>query len=896
MFRVGWVLWQAAVMGVLGTAWGTRCCAAEVQGRAIEPLEAAKILDALYSGIAGYRWKYRLEFLKAANPKALDIAGLRAAPDGPEFGAGSVTIDIRTMRYAAEYQSVRRWSGGAAKYLSERGGASFDGKTYRKWYRTRHGTTVPSLDPHLFETDKSDPAKVILGPLTGWVETTESFERFLRVMAGEMGLRYLPPFSSVYGDGELEPFPQRLRKWVKQGVQVRVTQRSDGQWEFVYPDLNMSDFGYRTVLDPKRGGVFTLEECFAAELPGAPVNFRTLVRVASSQGVWYPEEVVWVNTLDGTSYRLVLSDVQVNPDFAGESFQAVFPVGTVVDDAILRKTYTVGSGAQNDANAVRLFMQRHGLGPFGPSDATGRFTLLRVTLSVGSLLVFAGCAIWLWRRRKHKRVVLLVLAAIWGLRGVPAWAEDPAGSGARATPPTGEAAVSCCAFKISVLALELFGRAYQPEVLLQALEPRWGEVTLGRLADVLEAHGLRVEARQGISLRDLANCLPHRTLALFALGTPERQHYFAALRDARKRPMLLDPPRALFDLQDVLSRTSTRAGEPITAARLLVLFVWDESSIVPGRLADQLAIEPDKVSLGKLSAAQPMATGEVVLVNRGQQPIMVSAVRASCGCTHVGWPGGILRAGERLPLTFAVRVAGLAAGELSERIVLDLPDGSHRHVQISGEVEGASPPQERSQHKRVTLEVPAIVSSSTFERELDPAVDFAPEKKGRLQVESDSHWLRPSLVEDTDRLRLLLKVRLPPEELAVLWEEGARLEGLVTVREAGTGDRMALAVTVLRKPLARLDTRFMVLKPLTDGLEGQLAVKATSTSERIRVHRVWSEDPRLGFRTAEQAKGQWIIRCRAPASLTRGRYYLCFCEMGCRDLSQVLTFVACVAE
>lgn len=120
MSRVGWVLWQAAVMGVLRTAWGTRCCAAEVQGRAIEPLEAAKTLDALYSGIAGYRWKYRLEFLKAGNPKALDIAGLRAAPDGPEFGAGSVAIDIRTMRYVAEYQSVRRWSGRAAKYLSER--------------------------------------------------------------------------------------------------------------------------------------------------------------------------------------------------------------------------------------------------------------------------------------------------------------------------------------------------------------------------------------------------------------------------------------------------------------------------------------------------------------------------------------------------------------------------------------------------------------------------------------------------------------------------------------------------------------------------------------------------------------------------------------------------------
>lgn len=310
---------------------------------------------------------------------------------------------------------------------------------------------------------------MILGPLTGSVESTESFERFLRVMAGEMGLRDLPPFSSAYGDGELEPFPQKLRKWVKQGVQVQVTQRSDGQWEFAYPDPNLAGFGFRTVLDPKRGGLFTLEERFAAELPAAPANFRMLVRVASSQGVWYPGEVVWVNTLDGTTYRVLLSDVQVNPDFAGGSFQAVFPVGTVLDDAILRKTYTIGSGAQNDANAVRLFMQRHGLGQFGPSDATGRFTLLRVALSVGSLLVFAGCAIWLWRRRKHKRVLLLFLAAIWGLRGVPAWAEDPAGSGARAAPPTGEAAMSCCAFKIAVLALELLGRAYQPECCFRRL-------------------------------------------------------------------------------------------------------------------------------------------------------------------------------------------------------------------------------------------------------------------------------------------------------------------------------------------------------------------------------------------------------------------------------------------
>ncbi len=889
-----WACWKLAAVGMLGAALAGPAMGGETGAQAIEPLQAAEVLDSLYSGITGYRWKYRLEFLKARNPKAMDIAGLGLAPHGPEFGAGSAVVDVRTLRYVVEYDSVRRWSGGAAEYISERGAQSFDGKTYRKWLRSRHGTTLPSLDPELFEVDKSNPRKVILGPLSGSVESADR-ERFLQVFAGEMGLRDLPPFSR--GCGDLEPFPQKLRKWAQAKAPLQITQRSGGQWECVFPDPGGDDLRYRVVLDPMRGGVATLEERFHADLPGAPVWCRTFVRVAASKGVWYPCESVWVNVLDGTAYRVLLTDMEVNPDLSREGFQVRFPVGTVVDDSVLQKTYTVGAGAQRDADAVRRYMERHGLGPFGAREAGVKRLALRVAISLASAAAIAGCAVWLWRRRTRKTPPpILLLVATWALWGASACAETPAQRAVEVGSSSGGPATSCCAFNISVLALELFGRAYEPQVLLQTLQPRWGEVSLARLAEVLEGHGLRVEARQGIRWRDLFERLPDNTLAICPLPAAKRYHYVGVVRGKGNRVMLLDPPAVALDLGDVVRGASAPGGRLPPPENLIVLFVWLPSSARHCPMADHLAIEPEVVSVRETTETQGTVTGVVDVANRGALPIMVSEVRTTCGCTQVSWLGGMLKAGQKVTLRFGLRTTGSGAESRSERIILQLPDGSQREVVVHAEFAGRPAVASSPESKRATLELPAVLDSAGFETVHDFGVYFPLAKRGALQLASDSAWLRPALAEDEGRLRLLASGVLSQGQLEALRVEDAKWEGVITVREPGTRTATQVHYTVLRKPLATLDARLLLLRPVAAGLGGQITVTASSGDGNVCLRRVWSEAPELRFQVAKVGAGRWTISCSAPPSVTPGRYYLCFCELGAGEASQVVTFVACAPE
>ncbi len=211
-----------------------------------------------------------------------------------------------------------------------REGWSFDGHEYRKWAQSRHGTELPPLDQA-----EVDPRDRTIGPLTGSVSATLGSQDNFNAYAHGSGLVYLPPFRFHCFDREtrrmLWPLSELLRKRPDAGKQILITELPDATWQIEIPDAFDENQRNLYFLDPARGFVITGAEYYHMQTVYSRLT-TTIEQVADD--VWVPVDVIQYNVFDGSADRIVLSDIEVNPELADEDFRVLFPVGAQIQNSV----------------------------------------------------------------------------------------------------------------------------------------------------------------------------------------------------------------------------------------------------------------------------------------------------------------------------------------------------------------------------------------------------------------------------------------------------------------------------------------------------------------------------------------------------------------------------------
>ena len=159
------------------------------------------------------------------------------------------------------------------------------------------------------------------------------------------------------------------------------------------------------------------------------------------------------------------------------------------------------------------------------------------------------------------------------------------------------------------------------------------------LRQVLISHGLRVEARQDVSLDDLIDSVQPGLMVIAAVVLPDDQktlHYVAFVHDSKRSVLLLDPPGRC---------KRVKAGERLfqnKEQKFVALFV------VHGKqqaLTATVRGQPATKSSGSAKEDAPAVARTVVLSNSSPDPLMVVGIRTGCGCVTVGWQGGVIPGG-----------------------------------------------------------------------------------------------------------------------------------------------------------------------------------------------------------------------------------------------------------
>ena len=118
--------------------------------------------------------------------------------------------------------------------------------------------------------------------------------------------------------------------------------------------------GYeRWFVDPDRGFVVTGGE----HHDGTAVYRRFKMSIENvGDDLWVPTEIIDYNVISADADRVVVSDLQVNPELTDEDFRVRFPIGTQIDDFIVRaprQTTLIGTAFNDETD-----------GPYLETDAT----------------------------------------------------------------------------------------------------------------------------------------------------------------------------------------------------------------------------------------------------------------------------------------------------------------------------------------------------------------------------------------------------------------------------------------------------------------------------------------------------------------------------------------------
>lgn len=773
---------------------------------AAEPPSVATVISIIESMEARFNvieWKFH-----TTEVTGLESGGLEpAAREGSPFLVkGFVRWDPATQRYFADFDSILRWQNGLAPFIAAHRQMSYDGELFRFWERTQPGSTLPEFD---------DRANGAISESSKEAEGAAFYNAWLI----ESGIAFVPPLFPTF----VEP-PSRLsnllRSQQEAGRPLDVAVNSDGTWRF-RTTMHFDDgdpFELRIWYDPNKGCVSRAE--WGGGNPDVVWRRYDADLAEVQDGVWVPRECRLTQELQTppVTKRIVLTDFTMKPNLSQDAFRVTFPPGTRVDDHVEDRSYLVGPAVAKEPEQIRKFIDANDLSPDGKGSAQTAYAWRHRLIWINgiALICIAAAVLVIWKLRSktppsagagRKLRFLIPLLLFPGTSS----AETGNVDASAISYSSGEhIRISQCGVTVSIFACELFGVKYNELTLAASLPATRDGISMQDVRNVLEAHGLSVQARAHLTVEDLEQPLRSGMIAILPLQSDRHiNHYFVAMTDKNNQAVLVDVPIGIRPLREALG------SQALVDSGGLALFVSRRTNAGESTpLGEKMDVDPPVINLGTFPIDGPTASvpidGSIVVRNTTDQAIMVCSVDTSCSCTKPEWVGGVLKAGQTQHVDFKIIPGAWGEGFKHQAVVMKFPDGSKKEVKIIGTGMTASKIQDLViKPERIDIDAQQLEPGSAphFRAKLEG--DGA--SLARLTVMRQEQWLVANLIEiDKESSARQLEVTFDlsnPAVAAVAIGNIPELRGTILISDSGDESMPAIPVGV------RLYCRPLVIEP-----------------------------------------------------------------------------------
>jgi hypothetical protein len=332
------------------------------------PVEIINAIDAQQKAVNSYRWRFEyLRLTPNADRKPISFqdaqklsraeALKQAHEDRNTYSVtGTMLFDATSNRYIIHALEVSQT--GDEKPRFEAMGGSFDGESYFSF----DGFTI---DPETILNSKEIPPNLKptlllrqLDRLHGVIANRAEQVRDVSSYCGTAGLYYFPHFCpqlTATGSQRVSIAQHRRGEYLSQlamkhpsafcsedpGFIGRIFSVPNA--EHLVEGKKVTSFVRPALLfDSSRNGVLA----WTATKDRGPiqdsVNATEIVSTECAPGVWIPSEIISFDKNTASGFKILISDVELNPEFDESSFRYQFPVGTEVEDHVSGRTYTVG--------------------------------------------------------------------------------------------------------------------------------------------------------------------------------------------------------------------------------------------------------------------------------------------------------------------------------------------------------------------------------------------------------------------------------------------------------------------------------------------------------------------------------------------------------------------------
>jgi len=593
--------------------------------------------------------------------------------------------DVGSERFLADYSAVTPYRESPAKatgtigYLRSVGGASFDGASYCEWQRA-----APA--------NRADPQE---GYGEGLIDGSQGLHRpsaFRSAFGNTAGLRWVPPTFYVHPDSAkvAESLSSFLVDAAEKGLSISIEKSGELSIVRVVGVQLPDEFPVTVEIHWHREMAGIVEQRWYYDIDGKQETLQhARMRLRKIEGRGFPEEVALVafGTETNDMARWQFTDYRVNKTVAQSDFRVPFPANIHLVDHFHSRLYLTGASPIDEQKAVQDYARRFPSGRAALEDpeATGRVPtrmkwLLWVNVTIFCTLLLSILVRRFFRRRASLGLILAFVAAAPTSAGSPIEQHIDAS----ASEVLDLSRVSRCGLRATYFVLEYFAIDYDPLLVSEALPFHVDGASLAEIAAALEAHGLRVDLRKGVTVPELATSITASRLAVFPIEFRAGvAHFLVACAGSGDRLFVVDPPRAEFPLATGLSPNALDQTDGC------VLFVSRDHS-VQGREI-KLTVEPDIIDFGVVeidgqNSGNAMAR-RIAIRNDGHRAIAVSRVASSCGCARADWVGGVLQPGEQHEIVFTLVPAAWGQGHHSKQAFLQVV-GAASPVQLSVQATG----------------------------------------------------------------------------------------------------------------------------------------------------------------------------------------------------------------
>lgn len=662
---------------------------------------------------------------------------------------------------------------------------SNDSNVFRQWSKMKIDAAPPDRDDSAISGD---------GVVAAAADETQHVqnEGFARVHAVYAGLGWLPPYLWIRRE------PVRLSTVLEDALRLKqpltITPRTDGEHLDISVRCSTIDGVPTKYSETDLAIVFHLpsglwESCENRFLDKkATLREKVLVETKGSGTETVPTRIVWLYENQLRSYEY--SSFRKLTSLDAKTFALTFPAGVRVMDHVNGMYFTTGTGVIDEQTAIRAFRDRNALRLTRLSSSTG----MKWWAWTGGIIFLLSIAVLILRWRWRRMIAILIFAPV--LSAAPCQAKhsvEQLGDGTWvADHGTGERIpVIQCGLRVTMFVLDCAEINYQVPSVSRSLKPDSRGSTLLEIRDVLRAHGLKVDGRKEITKRQMKSWLAPNRLAIVPIaltrdpksGDARQLHYVVAMLDSSRQAIVADVPRRISSFDTAIDESG------LAAAGGYVLLVEHGSDELGAAKSLRLKSGPAVMEIGDIDldsevpGAEPMLR-YLTVENPNAFPVMVTEVRASCGCFAVKWPGGIIGSNASVELPVVIVPSAWALGGNVKSLSLTC----HRlgdfvvSVRGNGISHGHRPAAFRIFPRNHELEFDQV--SGGDQLTLGSLIETTSGGADGVTVKSSVDWLQPDLTRLNDyRRQLTINVALTPALLASLRKGHEVAEAVIRVSQ-----------------------------------------------------------------------------------------------------------------